>query len=658
MVHETFELATTSPLGLLEGYTFTFNYMANKECWDTWFSTSNEFASSFDFEANTLYKRVGNAYKKIDGNVLEPVDKLPQPTEALKGRVVYNKKDSQIYECKEITGGMTETPISYESLLPTSSEWDSCSANTNFFINDGIDADIVKIIFADKDSGTLITAYDSCNTGSAYVSYQHSGNELQIIDYTDSCSPRTIFDSAAGGWQISTENGWYPAEEGKYDYPRYNLKSDFYKYRLNLNEREAPIGCLFSQYGTFAGYNLVDGVYLNVHDKFDGTRMFADSSQPMLQVITHDIDKQAKYGLMFVLMDAFGPTGGWSILLQDWESEQIYPLYAERAFEWNDMGITVTTPGWQSEYVDLTTGKLKVSKDGVISDIGRALMYLPGEMGITEDLLGDFVAGTPFTQVEGVYKWSNLTKSGEETFKLSGNNYKIIQHTSMEPLTLTENNGAENVIILGTIDGTLTIENGAVKQLTYIGYCSHLTIDLRDWKSYSSTSDCPVINLIGDGTATIYGSRMAVTATDSLIVEESNDGTAAYKWCNIKTGKNITYKFNVGNKGYHTQQPAHFECNELTIEDLSGDTSSVCRLIDAHCNFLTINGSRTFLENSLNKNGSGGMGSELVVHAPSLSRAGGDNCTAARYAGPASDLGGYHLFAEPDTCNPSIYNRT
>ena len=96
--------------------------MANKECWDTWFSTSNEFASSFDFEANTLYKRVGNAYKKIDGNVLEPVDKLPQPTEALRGRVVYNKKDNQIYECKEVTGGTTETPISYESLLPLRSE--------------------------------------------------------------------------------------------------------------------------------------------------------------------------------------------------------------------------------------------------------------------------------------------------------------------------------------------------------------------------------------------------------------------------------------------------------------------------------------------------------------------------------------------------------
>ena len=92
--YETFEPATASPLGLLEGYTFTFNYIANKECWDTWFSTSNEFASSFDFEANTLYKRVGKAYKKIDGNVLEPVDKLPQPTEALKGRVVFNKKST------------------------------------------------------------------------------------------------------------------------------------------------------------------------------------------------------------------------------------------------------------------------------------------------------------------------------------------------------------------------------------------------------------------------------------------------------------------------------------------------------------------------------------------------------------------------------------
>lgn len=656
MDYETFELATTSPLAITES--FVFNYMANKECWDTWFSTSNEFASSFDFEANTIYKRVGKAYKKIDGNILEPVDKLPQPTEALKGRVVYNKKDNQIYECDEVAGATTTTPISYELLLPTSCEWDSCSANTNFFVNDSIDADIVKAIFADKDSGTLITAYDSCNTGSAYVSYQHSGNELKIIDYTDSCSPRTIFDSAAGGWQVSTGNGWYLADSCN-PYPRYNLKSDFYKYRLSLSEREAPIGCLFSQYGEFAGYNLVDGVYLNVHEKFDGTKMFADSSRPMLQVVTYDIDKQTKYGLMFVLLDAFGPAGGWSILLQDWETEQIYPLYAEKAFEWNDMGITVTTAGWQSEYVDLTTGKLKVPYNGTISDIGRSMVYLPGEMEVTEDVLGDYVAGTPFVKLEGVYKWSNLVKNKEETLKLAGNDYKIIQHTSMESLTIDNNNGAENVIILGTIDGTLTIESGAVKQLTYVGYCNHLTIDLKGWTNYASMPDYPVINLIGDGAATINGRCMDITATDSVTVIEPSDGTNVFKWCSIKAGKNIDYRFNQGLKQQisdNNAQLAHFECDRLTIENLTGDMSAVCRLIEGYCNHFVLNGSDSFLKNPNNMTGIGGQ-SSLILHMPSYTMALNDGCYAQNYAGPGSTLGARHLFAEPDACGSYVYNR-
>lgn len=432
---------------------------------------------------------------------------------------------------------------------------------------------------------------------------------------------------------------------------------------MSLSSTRSPQGCLFSTSdGGFVGYKIVDGIYFNVHEKFDGSKMFADSSYPVIYLAIADTTKQLSHYIMLVNSAAMGEgyeQAGWMILAGD-ENGNYYPIYVENAFDWSSNSdgpqMVVTTAGWQSEYVDLATGKLKLPANGSISDVGRSMMLISESSDITEDLLGDYVAGTPFTKIEGVYKWSNLAKSGEETLKLSGEAYKIIQPTSGD-LTITESDGAENVIILGTISGTLTIENRAVRQLTYIGNCDNLYIDLRDWGTYSS-SEYPVINLIGEGTAVIYGSRMDVTATDTIRVEESDDGTSAYKYCNIKAGKNITYKFNVGNKSYHTQQPARFECNELTIEDLTNDYSSVCRLIDAHCNFLTINGSTTFLENGFNKNGSNRtMGSELVIHAPSLSRAGGDNCTAARYAGPASDLGGYHLFATYDSCT-STYNRT
>lgn len=126
----------------------------------------------------------------------------------------------------------------------------------------------------------------------------------------------------------------------------------------------------------------------------------------------------------------------------------------------------------------METGKLKLPNGDATVDSGRALLYLPGEMDVTEDVLGDYVSGAPFVSLGSIYKWSKLAESGEETLKLSGEAYKIIQPTSGD-LTITESNGAENVIILGTIDGTLTIENGAVKQLTYIGDCNNLSINLR-----------------------------------------------------------------------------------------------------------------------------------------------------------------------------------
>ena len=532
-------------------------------------------------------------------------------------------------------------------------------------MNTDLDSDTVKAIFLGDDSGTLISAYDSCNIANYYVSYRHSGDDLQIIDNTDTCSPRTIFDSSLGGWQESSTAGWIPAEDGKYDYPRYTLKSEYNRYNMSLSSSRSPKGCLFSTSdGGFAGYKIVDGVYFNVHEKFDGSKMFADSSYPILYLAIADITKQLFHHIMLVNSAAMGEgyeQAGWMILAGD-ENGNYYPIYTENAFDWSSNSdgpqIVITTAGWQSEYVDLATGKLKLPANGSTSDVGRSMMIISESSDVTEDLLGNYVGGTPFTKIEGVYKWSNLVESSEETLKLSGNAYKIIQPASGD-LTITESDGAENVIILGTISGTLTIENRAVRQLTYIGNCGNLYIDLKDWSTYS-TADYPIINLIGEGTATIYGDRMDVNATDSVtVIETSDDGTSAYKCCNIEAGKDIDYRFNVGAKFSNGSNPARFKCDKLTIQNLAGDYSSVGRLIEAYCNYFYVNGNDAFLKNSTTITQSGAyssVGSTLRLYMPGYPY--NDSCAAARvYAAPGSVLGLHHLFGVYDSCT-STYNRS
>ena len=646
---ENFELATKSPLALLNP--FAFNSMANKEYWDTWFSTSDAFASSFDFEADTIYRYDNKAFKKIDGNAIEPVDKLGLPSEALNHKVVYNKSDNQLYECKEVIGAKTDMPISYASLLPFETTWSPNGTGNlgSFHVNTSLDVDTVKAIFANDNSGTLITAYDSCGTTPHYVSYQHSGDVLQIIDNTDSCSAGTIFDSSLGGWQTSSGGWGTGTSSGNYAYPTYTLKSSYNKYNMQLSAKEAPKGCLFSAAdGGFAGCKLVDGIYLNVHEDFDGSKMFANSSQPVLQVVAHAVDKQTKYGLMFALLDALGIAGGWSILLQNWETEQIYPLYAEKAFEWSDAGLTVTTPGWQSEYVDLTTGKLKVPHDGSISDIGRTLLYLPGEMDVTEDVLGNYLSAAPFTKIEGVYAWSKLA-GDSDTLNLSSNTHRIIQPTT-KALEINQSNSADNIIVLGSVDD-ITVKDRALKTLTYIGRCETLRLDFTDW---SNSSEVPYINLIGDGSATIVANRADIKATDSVSIREYNQDNSGYaNWCSVETPGTVEYY--LARENNVTYQPIIVKCDRFKLHnDNNLSRYNLHRSISADCRIFNIYGDTDFLHNEKNKYNTDSGGSRLVVKMPMES----DGCYAFPNAGPGSIIGDKYLFVAPDTCNSSVYNRS
>lgn len=646
---ENFELATKSPLALLNP--FAFNSMANKEYWDTWFSTSDAFASSFDFEADTIYRYDNKAFKKIDGNAIEPVDKLGLPSEALNHKVVYNKSDNQLYECKEMIGAKTDMPISYASLLPAETTWSPNGTGDlgSFHVNTSLDVDTVKAIFANDNSGTLITAYDSCGTTPHYVSYRHSGDVLQIIDNTDSCSARTIFDSSSGGWQTSSGGWGTGTSSGNYAYPAYTLKSSYNKYNMQLSDKEAPKGCLFSAAdGGFAGCKLIDGIYLNVHEDFDGKKMFAGSSQPMLQVVAHAADKQTKYGLMFALLDAFGAAGGWSILLENWETEQIYPLYAEKAFEWVDAGLTVTTPGWQSEYVDLTTGKLKVPYDGSISDIGRTLLYLPGEMDVTEDILGNYLSAAPFTKIEGVYAWSKLA-GDSDTLNLSSNTHRIIQPTT-KALEINQSNSADNIIVLGSVDD-ITVKDRALKTLTYIGRCETLRLDFTDW---SNSSEVPYINLIGDGSATIVANRADIKATDSVSIREYNQDNSGYaNWCSIETPGIVEYY--LARENNVTYQPIIVKCDRFNLHnDNNLSRYNLHRSISADCRIFNIYGDTDFLHNEKNKYDTRTGGSSLTLKMPIES----DGCYAFPNAGPGSIIGDKYLFVEPDTCNSSVYKRS
>lgn len=433
------------------------------------------------------------------------------------------------------------------------------------------------------------------------------------------------------------------------------------------------MGCLFSTSdGGFAGYKIVDGVYFNVHEKFDGSKMFANSSYPVLYSAIADITKQSAYSMMFVNSAVMGEgyeQAGWMILVGN--DENYYPIYAENAFDWsgNSDGpqIVVTTAGWQSEYVDLTTGKLKLPANGSISDVGRSMMIITEDAEVTEDLLGNYIGGTPFIKVEGVYKWSNLAASGEETLKLSGNDYKIIQHTSNESLELTDSNSAENVIIVGTIDGTLKIDEGCLETLTYIGYCNHLEVDLSDW---INSTNYPKITLIGDGTATIRGNRMAVKTMGGLNVYEiSTDNSYPAFFCDIIAGEDVKYSMVSDNsrtvssqlsQSDNNVQIMRFDCRKLTLDPNDGSSSiyALHRFIDATCERFYIEKGAEFLRNEYNKVTTTDGGCKLLLHMPSYERALVDGCYATNYAGPGSILGDKYLFAEPDTCNSSVYNRS
>ena len=523
-------------------------------------------------------------------------------------------------------------------------------------MNTDLDSDTVKAIFLGDDSGTLISAYDSCNIANYYVSYQHSGNELQIIDNTDTCSPRTIFDSSLGGWQESSTAGWIPAEDGKYDYPRYTLKSEYNRYNMSLSSSRSPKGCLFSTTdGGFAGYKIVDGIYFNVHEKFDSSKMFADSSYPVLYLAMADITKQLYYHIMLIHSAAMGEgyeQAGWMILAED-ENENYYPIYAENAFDWsgNSDGpqIVVTTAGWQSEYVDLATGKLKLPANGSISDVGRSMMLISESSDITEDLLGDYIASTPFTKVEGVYKWSNLTMGDWETLKLSGNAYKIIQPQNGESITIPGSNESQHIIVLGTVYDTIKIGEGT-SSLTFIGNNNgNLKIDLSD---LSDSSAIPNINIISDSEVIIIGNRFNIKSNVDITIREiAQTSSWPSKDGSIETSGNVDYRFERAGSSY--DQPLNIKCKNLYLKNennLSRD--ALRRKIIVECEYLTVSGNTDFLHNEYNKYNTITDGSRLVVKMPVDS----DGCYAFPNAGPGSVIGDKYLFAEPDTCT-SIYNR-
>lgn len=182
---------------------FTFNYMFNKEHWDSWLSTSDEFASAYELEANTLYRYAEGTFGKLDGKAIQPVDSIPGATKAYAGQVIYNKQDNKFYECNSKTVYKTADPITVDSIMiPEECVWDSCAAR---YISVNMDLSteaVAALLTADSDSSgatTIITASDSCGAYNRNLFVTNNDGHVQLIDSTDSCAPRVIFDNTLDG---------------------------------------------------------------------------------------------------------------------------------------------------------------------------------------------------------------------------------------------------------------------------------------------------------------------------------------------------------------------------------------------------------------------------------------------------------------------------
>lgn len=60
-----------------------------------------------------LYYSTATGLNKLDGNVVEPVVRLAQPTQNDLGRVVFNQADNILYRCDPSTEVINEAEINF-----------------------------------------------------------------------------------------------------------------------------------------------------------------------------------------------------------------------------------------------------------------------------------------------------------------------------------------------------------------------------------------------------------------------------------------------------------------------------------------------------------------------------------------------------------------
>lgn len=590
---------------------FEFNVIGdNKEVWDSYLSITDKFSLPVTYAPDLLYYHDKDKLRKIDGNVIEPVDQLQYCRLNDVGKIVYNKADRNLYECIEDGYFKPTSLIDWEILADESFsnrvEWDSSTPLQTLYINTKEYSDqlIESILLgrANDACGTrsfsILTYYaDSSSSTAQYSSTaldaRFSNDRLNIYDYSDGSSSDIIFDASGAGWSDKVVKG--P------DYATYTFSKPLSRTHLGDHAFDPYyLSGIFSYSpDKFTDYPIIsDGIYFNIKNNPRFNDIFISDELKnypiIMQSISGRVENTAAIGYL-IFASAGVLTHNESDLrkliiidsvIVDGDSSQSMAqriVYSEDELSIDGAAIP---RGWNSDFVDPESGRLLhyMSNSSSYKPYSEVMWVGPvqetinlGNAAAAGADINSIMSGDPYELIIAGAKWKSLEKVLPEYLLATDGPYSI-RKANPTGESINGNSTVPNLILIGDVSGTLTIGSGSnLRNLVYVGKCDNLTIDTTAYGTYwSEGRRLPKISIYGSGTALVRGDIFDIESNTSLTVNEVSDSIGTVKYNQVKCADHLIYNSKVGG-GQLDIQAKHLTLNAPYSPSYS------TRVINAEC---------------------------------------------------------------------------